>query len=128
LASALSLVCALAACGGGRAAANPFDPSSVSGGTGAEEPIRIEVQNLAFNEAAIWAIRQGQRVRVGRVGGKSEDEFQIMWNTAFPISFYVDTTGGRTCRTQQVSVDRNARVWLTIPSNIGMQACRIGRR
>ncbi len=120
---------ALAACGGStRATANPFDGSGVPGGSASEDPIRVEVQNLSFNDVTIWAVRQGQRIRLGRVTGKTDETFRIGWNVAVPISFEVDEVSGRGCRTGQVLVDRNARVWLNIPSNVGIQPCRAGRR
>lgn len=125
---ALLLGATLAACGSRTSTPNPFDRSAIPGAPGTEDPIRIEVQNLNFNDITIWAIRQGQRVRVGRVSGKSEETFRISWNVALPISFFVDAVGGRTCRTVQVSVEREGRVWLAVPANLGYQPCRIGRR
>ena len=115
---------ACTACGGGRAR-NPFDPSSTEG---TADRIRVEVDNLNFNDATIWAMRSGQRIRVGRVTGKTEQNFTIEWNMAVPISFQVDVVSGRTCGTQQIPVDSNSRVWVTIPSSLGLTPCRAGRR
>lgn len=117
----------LAGCATGGSARNPFDPSD-TGGTGSEEPIRIEVQNLNFNDVTVWAMRQGQRIRLGRVTGKTDHTFRVDWNLAIPISFVVDVTGGRSCTTGGVGVDRDARVWVAVPSNVGSQPCRAGRR
>lgn len=112
------------ACGSGRAL-NPFDPSSVGG---AQNRIRIEVQNLNFNDVTVWAMRQQtQRIRVGRVTGKTDQTFTIQWNLAEPISFRVDVVGLRSCGTGQIAVDPNSRVWVTIPSNLGLTPCRAGR-
>ena len=91
-------------------------------------PIRVEVQNLNFNDVTIWAVRQGQRIRLGRVTGKTDEVFRTRWNPAMAISFNIDVTGGRSCNTQQVGVDENAVVWVSIPSNVGPQACQAGRR
>ena len=76
----------------------------------------------------IWAIRSGQRIRLGRVTGKTDERFRIAWNSAIPIYFTIDEVGGRGCRTNSLSVDRNSRVWVMIPSNIGLQPCQAGRR
>lgn len=122
---ALSLL--LTACGAPRASSNPFDGSGVPGGSASEDPIRVEVQNLSFNDVTIWAVRQGQRIRLGRVTGKTDESFRLAWNVAMPISFEIDEVGGRGCRTGQVLVEPNARVWLSIPSNVGIQPCRAGR-
>lgn len=105
---------------------NPFDRSEPTGGI--EERIRIEVQNLNFNDATVWALRSSQRIRVGRVTGKTDQTFRIDWNVAAPISFQVDVVGSRTCRTGAVAVEANSRVWLSIPSDLGFGRCQAGRR
>lgn len=115
-------------CGTSRSTApSPFDGSASRGST-AEDPIRVEIQNLNFNDITVWAVRQGQRVRLGRVTGKTDETFRIQWNPAIPIYIVIDVTGGRSCRTAQVAVEPNAYVWVTVPSNVGTQPCRIGRR
>jgi hypothetical protein len=119
---------ALSACASRNQVPSPFDGPAAAQGRGADEPIRIEVQNLNFNDVTIWAIRQGQRIRLGRVTGKTDQTFRTDWNPAMPISFMIDVTGGRTCNTGQVGVDRNAVVWVSVPSNVGAQDCRAGRR
>lgn len=117
----------LTGCGASRnAVPSPFD-GDASGGSAAEDPIRIEIQNLNFNDITVWAVRQGQRIRLGRVTGKTDQTFSTEWNLALPIYFVVDVTGGRSCRTASVSVERNARVWVTVPGSVGVQPCRIGR-
>lgn len=119
---------ALTACTASRSSGpNPFAGEG-SSGSSVEEEISVEVQNLAFNDITVWAVRQGQRIRVGRVTGKTDETFRIDWNLALPIHFVIDTTGGRSCRTAQVAVEQNARVWVAVPSNVGASPCRIGRR
>ncbi len=73
-------------------------------------------------------MRQTQRIRLGRVTGKTDQTFRIDWNVAQPIAFQIEVVSGRSCRTEQVSVDQNSRVWVTIPSDTGFGACRAGRR
>ncbi|MDX1492609.1 MAG: hypothetical protein R3253_00940 [Longimicrobiales bacterium] len=124
----LLAILGLAACGASRNdARSPFDGGG-RGGNSIEDRIRIDVQNINFNDVTIWAIRQGQRVRLGRVTGKTDETFRLDWNLALPIYFVIDVTGGRSCRTNQVSVEQNARVWVIIPANVGAQPCRVGRR
>jgi len=113
-----------ASCGGGRVV-NPFT-GTVTGGV--EQPIRIEVQNLNFNDATVYAMRSTQAIRLGRVTGKTDQEFRIEWNVAQSIAFRVDVVGGRSCRTGEVIVEADSRVWVTIPSDMGFGACRAGRR
>lgn len=118
------------ACANRNDAPSPFEGRAArgSGAPGAEDPIRVEVQNLNFNDVTVWAVRSGQRVRLGRVTGKTDEQFRIGWNVAVPIYFEVDVTGGRSCRTGQVGVEPNAVVWLTVPGSVGVQPCRAGRR
>lgn len=110
-------------CGGGRAV-NPFDPSSASA-TG--DQIRVAVQNLNFNDVTVWAMRQSQRIRVGRVTGKTDQNFTIQWNVAIPISFQIDPVSGRSCTTGLIQVDSNSRVRVTVPSSMGLSPCRVVR-
>lgn len=121
------LVCTTS-CASRNDVSSPFDGPTSSQRTGSEDPIRIEVQNLNFNDVTIWVVRTGQRVRLGRVTGKTDESFRIDWNVAVPISFVVDVVGGRSCATGEVGVEPNARVWLTVPGSVGVQPCRVGRR
>lgn len=115
-------------CSGGSQTRSPFDGPATPGSSGAEDPIRIEVQNLNFNDITVWAVRNGQRVRLGRVTGKQDRTFRVGWNVAVPIAFFIDVTGGRSCTTGQIGVEPNAVVLLSIPSSVGVQPCRVGRR
>jgi hypothetical protein len=129
LAAIAATVVVATSCASRNQARSPFDGPGAPGGSTAEDPIHIEVQNLSFNDITVWALRSsGQRERVGRVTGKTDERFTIGWNVALPISFFVEQTAGRSCRTGQVGVEPNARVWLSVPSNVGAQACRAGRR
>jgi hypothetical protein len=125
--AAFVLLFATAACGSRNSGRNPFDGSPASGNS-MEDPIRIEVQNLNFNDVTMWAQRQGQRIRLGNVTGKTDHTFEIDWNVAMPISFVIDLVGGSSCTTQEIGVDPRARVWVSIPSVFGSQPCQVGRR
>jgi len=125
----LLLALTLSGCaGGGAGSPNPFDQSSIRGSSPSEDPIQIDVQNSNFNDVTIWAIRSGQRIRLGRVTGKTDQRFRIAWNPALPIYFSIDVVSGRGCTTNSLPVEPNARVWLMIPANIGLQPCQAGRR
>ncbi len=106
---------------------SPFDGSGAA--SSGEERIRVDIQNLSFNDITVWAVRSsGQRQRVARVTGKTDDSVSIDWNVAIPLSFFIEQVSGRSCRTGQVGVEPGARVWVTVPSNVGAQPCRAGRR
>ncbi len=128
---ALGLLVVLCACSSGGRARSPFDgpPPPDGGPSDAEDPITIEVQNLSFNDISVWASRPGgQRRRIARITGKTDRTIRISWNVAVPIGFFIEQTAGRSCTTQLVNVEPNARVWLQIPSNVGQQPCQAGRR
>lgn len=125
---ALGAIALMAGCATRSDAPSPFDERRVGGAAASEDPIRIDVQNLNFNDVTVWAMRGSQRIRLGRVTGKTDQTFRISWNVAVPISFNIDVTGGRSCQTGQLGVEPDAVVWLTIPGNVGQQPCRVGRR
>ena len=131
--SALTVIALAAVVGGGCSsrtqAPSPFDGSNTRGVAGAEDPIRVEIQNLSFNDITVFTVRtSGQRRRIARVTGKTDQNVTVSWNVAIPISFYIEQTAGVSCRTGQVGVEPNARVWVSVPSNVGVQGCRAGRR
>ena len=128
--AAVVAVLALAACGGRNETRSPFtDPPPAPGQNSTEDPIRVEIQNLSFNDVTVWAVRSGgQRTRIARVTGKTDRTITIGWNVAVPVSFFIEQTAGRSCSTGQVGVEPEARVWVQVPSNVGRQPCRAGRR
>ena len=120
----LVTVAATSACGAlANNTPNPFDGAARSG----EDRLRIQIQNMNFNDVTVYAVSSGQRVRLGTVTGKTDESFQIDWNFANPISFQVDVIGGRGCDTSAIPVDPGARVWVQIPSEMGISGCRSGR-
>lgn len=130
LVTLLGVLVATSACGSGRQdAASPFDGPAPSAASRAEDPIRVEIQNLSFNDVTVWSVRAGgDRRRIARVTGKTDETVTINWNVAVPISFFIEQTAGRSCSTPQIGVDPQARIWIQIPSNVGQQPCRAGRR
>jgi len=124
------ILLATSACGSGaREAHSPFDGPAPSGASSAESQIRVEIQNLSFNDITVWSVRSGgERRRIARVTGKTDQTVTIGWNVAIGLSFFVEQTAGRSCSTPQIGVEPGARVWLQVPSNVGQQPCRAGRR
>ena len=120
----------LAACSSRTEGRSPFtDPPPAPGQSSTEDPIRVEIQNLSFNDITVWAVRSGgQRTRIARVTGKTDTTVTIGWNVAVPVSFFIEQTAGRSCSTAQIGVEAQARVWVQVPSNVGRQPCRAGRR
>jgi hypothetical protein len=90
--------------------------------------LNIEVRNLNFNDLTVFAIRQGQPIRLGEVTGKTNREFTIAWDFAVPVQFRIDIVGGRQCRIGELPADPGATIQLHIPANVGLTECRGNRR
>ena len=105
----------------------PNDPFN---GRRAEGPgrLQVEVQNLNFNDLTVFAIRQGQQIRLGDVTGKSNREFAIDWDFAVPVQFRIDIVGGRSCRIREINADPGSSILLHVPANVGLSECRGARR
>ncbi len=79
----------------------PTDPFTTGPRAGAGR-IQVQVQNLNFNDASVYAIRRGQRIRLGTVTGKSDKNFTMDWNSAVPLRFEVQIIGGQDCRIREL--------------------------
>lgn len=104
------------------------DPYAERRGEGPGGELRVAVQNLNFNELTIFAIRQGNRIRLGTVGGKSDGFFTLDWDYAMQVQFRIDIVGGRGCSIGRVNADPGAEILVQVPANIGMTPCRASRR
>ena len=122
LTAILALATACSSLRGG--AANPFDGSLEQQ---QEDRLRIQIQNMNFNDVTVYAVSPGQRVRLGNVTGKTDQNFRLEWNFANPISFEIDVVGGSGCNTRPLPVDPGARVWVQVPNEVGTSGCRAGR-
>jgi len=100
----------LGACATGRALDSPFDSNSGR--------ITIEVQNLNWSDATLWAYRGGQRVRLGIVGGKKDARFDIDWNFSQRLQIEIDLLAGNRCITPELGVDPNDIIELQIPIDL----------
>lgn len=119
------LALVLAGCATGRptgraGADNPFNPTE-------EEPqeIRIEVHNLNFNEARLWAVSGGRRTRLGTVGGNQDAVYRLPWNLSLPLVLEIDLVAGPSCSTSPIQVQPGDRIQLDIESNFRLtRYCR----
>lgn len=90
--------------------------------------IQVQVQNLNFNDANVYALRQGQRIRLGTVTGKSDKNFTMDWTFALPLQFEVQLIGGQSCRVREIMVDPGDELWVRIPSELSITPCRGSKR
>lgn len=107
---ALLLALAVGACAStGSTGGDPF-----SDAPGAEE-IRIEIQNLNFADATVWALVQsGRRIRLGTVRGKSDSVFTLPWDFSLPLRMEIDLVAGGRCLTEELQVDPGDSLLLQI--------------
>jgi len=75
-----------------------------SGGGGREE-IRIEVRNLNFSDATLYAIGGGMRRRLGVVLGKNDAVFTIPWHFSQFLAIEIDLLASVRCTTQEMMTD-----------------------
>jgi hypothetical protein len=102
----------LASCATVRGGENPF------AGGGERDEIRIEVRNLNFNDATLWAIGDGVRRKLGVVSGKSDTAFTIPWRLPGPLSIEIDLLAGVRCRTRDLFTDPGDVIELQIDADM----------
>jgi hypothetical protein len=113
----LSVLLMSAACAGSsRSAGDPFRGSPSGGESGSAREIRIEVHNENFSGGTVYAVRSGNRRRLGRVEGGRDEEFKMPWSVSEQLSFEVDLLGRDGCVTRPLIVAPGQAVRLTIYS------------
>jgi hypothetical protein len=108
------LILAAAACGStGRpiAGSDPF----ANAGAGTPAEIRIRVRNSNFYDAALTAVGDTGRRRLGTVGGNTTAVFTTPWTFTGGLSIQIDLLAGPTCTTQPITVSPGDTVELEIP-------------
>jgi hypothetical protein len=79
----------------------------------------VLVENQGFADMTIYAIRSGQRVRLGQASGNSTTTFTIPANLIFgatPLRFLADPIGGRgTPISDEITVQPGDQVRLVLP-------------
>jgi hypothetical protein len=85
----------------------------------AQEQTTLRVENQGFSDMTIYAIQEGQRIRLGLATGNSTSVFKIpdyLLGAANTIRFLADPVGGtRTPVSDEISVHPGDQVTLTIP-------------
>jgi hypothetical protein len=100
---------ALVACGGSKSQSAPNPQPRTS----------LRVENQGFSDMTIYAIRSGQRVRLGNAPGNSTTTFTIPPNLIFgatPLRFLADPIGSnRTPVSDEITVQPGDQVRLVLP-------------
>lgn len=105
-------------------ALNPFAPRGSRPGEGS---VRVLVENQNFGDATVFALRGGERIRLGTVTGKSDENFTVRWNFSLSMEFEIHIIGGQGCRVRPMPVDPGDRVFVRIPTEVSTQACYSGK-
>ena len=104
-----SLGLALGACGGSKNRSAPIPQPRTT----------LRVENQGFSDMTIYAIRSGQRVRLGNAPGNTNTVFTIPANLIFgatPLRFLADPIGSnRTPVSDEITVQAGDQVRLVIP-------------
>jgi hypothetical protein len=96
--------------------------SSLSRGsstTDQSQPTIVQVDNLGFQDMDVYAVRSGQRVRIGLAPGSSKTNLTIPSNLVSGLTslrFIADPIGGRRASvSQEITVAPGDTVVMTIP-------------
>lgn len=104
-----TLALALAACGGSKSRSAAIPPPRTT----------LRVENQGFSDMTIYAIRSGQRIRLGIATGSQTTTFTIPSNLIFgatPLRFLADPIGSnRTPVSDEITVQPGDQVRLIIP-------------
>ena len=99
------------------AACSTFSRSS--GAADQNQPTVVEVDNQGFQDMDVYAVRSGQRWRLGLATGTSKTKLTIprtMVNGLTPLRFVADPIGGRRASvSQEITVAPGDTVVMTIP-------------
>lgn len=90
-----------------------------SGSPEPQAPTTLKVWNQNFLDTDVFVVREGQRIRLGMVGGLSTQVFTIppdIVRSSPQLRFELHPIGGRgNPRTETISVEPGDEVELTIP-------------
>jgi len=100
-----------------------FLPLSLTGCAGGPPPetglpIVIEIQNNNFQDATVYAIREGERQRLGIVVGKTDDAYAIPWRPNFALRLEVRFLGGGACATREILMEPGQRYVLDLQPDL----------
>jgi hypothetical protein len=108
LGSALLLVLALQACGGGRDTPSPFNRNQ------AATSIELRVDNQNFNDVRLYLQTVRGRQMVGTVGGNARRTFEVDWRALDDLTVRMEFLAGDDYETNRIDVSPGDRLELTI--------------
>lgn len=90
--------------------------ASGGGGSGSLSgpPIVVEVRNNNFSDGTVFAARDGERLRLGMVTGKTDQSFAIPWGPNMILRLEVYFIGGDACATRAIQMEPGQRYLLEL--------------
>lgn len=79
------------------------------------DQVEIEVVNLNFNQATLWAIGPMGRRRLGIVNGKGTQTFTLEWRMSGLLQIETQILSGGRCFTEQLETDPGDLLYLEVP-------------
>jgi hypothetical protein len=107
LAAVLLLVGGCAALSGGITSSDPFRSQ-------AEQRLSVRVENIHGDEMTVSAIAPGRRHSLGRIQGRSVQQYSIPWSATQELRFQIEPLTGRRHTTRGVPVAPGEVVSLVI--------------
>ncbi len=95
------------------------------GSDGGDRTLVLEVSNQNFNEATIYVIRYGDRIRAGNVIGKSRATLRVPWASSAGLRVEIRLLADESCLTREVSASPGDIVAVEVPADLRLDPdCR----
>ncbi|TVP47565.1 MAG: hypothetical protein EA350_04760 [Gemmatimonadales bacterium] len=101
--------------GGGITSSDPFRSQ-------AERRLSVRVENVNTDEMTVNALAPGRRHSLGRIPGRSVQQFSIPWASTQDVRFQIEPLRGRRHTTRGVSVGPGESVHLLITQPVERSA------
>lgn len=92
--------------------------------SGEEDSVRIEVLNLNFQNARLYAISPGRRTLLGTARGKENSTFTLDWEIPTLLQIEIDLLAGPRCITEAIQMDPGDILEVRIASVFSQSSCR----
>lgn len=103
------LCLATSACAGGGV------PDPYEGRAQGPRHITIQVRNDNFSDATLIVFRDGERVQVGVVTGKTREEFYVQWTAVRLFRAQLDLLAGGSCFSREAQVEPGELIQIDVP-------------
>lgn len=97
--------------------AKRLEPAFGGPGDG-DRTLVLQVSNQNFNEATIYVVRYGDRIRAGNVIGKSRATLRVPWASSAGLQVEIRLLADESCLTREVSASPGDIVAVEIPADL----------